>query len=306
MKSEDLLANATRLGPVHLRVIDTPAALPLWRDVVGLAVLANDGGTADLGVEGKSLIVLHTGATTALPPKSRGLFHVAVHVTTRKELARVAARLRASGVRHGAQDHLVSESLYVSDLSGNGIEVCFDTPDRFASSAVTADGSVALVATDGTTHSGLEPLDLDRLLLELDSADGVGAPLAADAFIGHIHMRARSPETLMAFYLGVLGFKPHIQSRSFGLFDCGTDERRHMVAFNIWAGAELKEPPPGSAGLEHFTVVLPSQEDMAAVAQRLRHANIPARQAERALDVFDPEGNRLRMVAAGTDWPSVR
>nr|WP_287070059.1 VOC family protein [Mesorhizobium sp.] len=227
-------------------------------------------------------------------------------MTTRKELARVAARLRASGVRHGAQDHLVSESLYVSDLSGNGIEVCFDTPDRFASSAVTADGSVALVARDGTTHSGLEPLDLDRLLLELDSADGVEAPLAADAFIGHIHMRARSPETLMAFYLGVIGFKPHIQSRSFGLFDCGTDERRHMVAFNIWAGAELKEPPPGSAGLEHFTVVLPSQEDMAAVAQRLRRANIPARQAEQALDVFDPEGNRLRMVAAGTAWPSVR
>jgi catechol 2,3-dioxygenase len=38
MKSEDLLANATRLGPVHLRVIDIAAALPLWRDVVGLAV----------------------------------------------------------------------------------------------------------------------------------------------------------------------------------------------------------------------------------------------------------------------------
>ncbi|MGX9176928.1 VOC family protein [Mesorhizobium sp. BHbdii] len=106
MKNEDLLANATRLGPVHLRVIDVPAALPLWRDVVGLAVLANDGGTADLGIDGKSLIVLHASATTALPPKSRDLFHVAVHVTTRKELARVAARLRASGVRHGAQDHL--------------------------------------------------------------------------------------------------------------------------------------------------------------------------------------------------------
>ncbi|MGX9176927.1 VOC family protein [Mesorhizobium sp. BHbdii] len=192
----------------------------------------------------------------------------------------------------------VSESLYVSDLSGNGIEICFDTPDRFASSAVTADGTVSLLARDGTAHSGLEPLDLDELLLELDTMDGVEAPLAADAFIGHVHMRARSPETLMAFYVGVLGFKPHIQSRSFGLFDCGTDERRHMVAFNIWAGAELKEPPPGSAGLEHFTVVLPSGKDIAAVTQRLRHAGVPIRQTERAMDISDPEGNRLRMVAA--------
>ncbi|MEP9390598.1 VOC family protein [Mesorhizobium sp. KR9-304] len=299
MMSQEFLANATRLGPVHLRVVDIPAALPVWFDVVGLSIQASDGGVAELGVESKTLIVLHAGATTVLPSKSRDLFHVAIHVTTRKELARVAARLRASGLRHSAQDHLISESLYVSDPSGNGIENCFDTPERFASRGETASGGVLLLAKDGTRHSGLETLDIDRLLHELDPADRAKVPLAADTFIGHIHMRARSPETLMAFYLGALGFRPHIQSATFGLFDCGTEQRPHMVAFNIWARDELKEPPLGAAGLEHFTVVLPTREDLAAVARRLGDAHVSSQQSDGALDLSDPEGNRLRMVLAG-------
>jgi catechol 2,3-dioxygenase len=108
MKSQELLPNAMRLGSVHLRVIDIPAALPVWRDAVGLAVLGQEGATVELCVDGKVLIVLHGGASVSLPSKSRDLFHVAVHVTTRKELARVAARLRSSGLRHSAQDHLIS------------------------------------------------------------------------------------------------------------------------------------------------------------------------------------------------------
>ena len=70
-----------------------------------------------------------------------------------------------------------------------------------------------------------------------------------------------------------------------------------MVAFNIWARDELREPPRGAAGLEHFTVVLPSGENFAAVAQRLSHANLPSQQTGRALDLADPEGNRLRIMA---------
>jgi len=268
----------------------------VWCDVVGLSIHARAGGIVELGVDAKVLVVLHTGATTVLPPKSRDLFHVAIHVTTRRELARVAARLRASGLRHSAQDHLISESLYVSDPSGNGIEICFDTPARLASREETPSGGVLLVATDGTRHAGLEPLDVDGLLRELDPADHASALLAPDSFIGHIHMRARSPETLMAFYLGVLGFRPHIQSATFGMFDCGTERRRHMVAFNIWARDELIEPPVGSAGLDHFTVVLPKREDLMAVARRVLATHVPCLQTEGAIKLSDPEGNRLRIV----------
>ncbi|TGR00944.1 hypothetical protein EN833_30450 [Mesorhizobium sp. M4B.F.Ca.ET.190.01.1.1] len=81
MKSQEIRANTARLGPVHLRVVDIPAALPVWREVVGLSTLIREGGIAELGVDGNTLIVLHSGATTVLPSKSRDLFHIAIHVT---------------------------------------------------------------------------------------------------------------------------------------------------------------------------------------------------------------------------------
>ncbi|RRH87438.1 catechol 1,2-dioxygenase [Mesorhizobium tamadayense] len=293
---EGLLSQATRLGPVHLRVTDIPAALTVWRDTLGLALVGGDAVTAELGAGGRTLIVLHAGAEVALPQKSRGLFHVAIHVTTRRDLAHAAARLKASGLRYSAQDHLISESLYVSDASGNGIEICFDTPERFLRREVSADGRVALIAADGSAHSGLDPLDVPGLLRDLGDSGHVEPAMAEDAFIGHVHLRARAPEELMEFYVGVLGFRPHIQSRTFGMFDCGTTRRPHMVAFNIWAREELREPPPNAAGLDHFTVELASAEELAAVALRLDAANAPSKKIGGAVETADPEGNRLRLV----------
>lgn len=294
MGSADRLAGTTRLGAVHLRVVDIDAALAVWHDAVGMRVLERSGATARIGVDATPQIVLHATATGPLAQKSRDLFHVAVHVTTRRALANVAARLRAAGLRHSGQDHLISESLYVSDPSGNGIEICFDTPGRVARTEETSDGRISLIARDGSPHSGLEPLDVDDLLRELDGPGQVDAWLPVDAFIGHIHMRARSPETLMAFYLDVLGFRPHIQSRSFGMFDCGTDVRPHMIAFNTWAGSALSEPASGAAGLEYFTIELGSAEQFAAVTRRLKAAGAAIMAAGGG--IADPEGNRLQLV----------
>ncbi|MDX8527537.1 VOC family protein [Mesorhizobium sp. MSK_1335] len=296
---EGLLSQATRLGPVYLKVTDIPAALTVWRDTLGLALVGEDSAQAELGVGARVLIVLHAGAEVALPQKSRDLFHVAIHVTTRRDLAHAAARLKASGLRYSAQDHLVSESLYVSDPSGNGIEICFDTPKRFLRREVSPDGRVSLIATDGSAHSGLEPLVLSGLLRDLGDSGHVEPNMARDAFIGHIHLRARAPETLMDFYLGVLGFRPHIQSRTFGMFDCGTQRRAHMIAFNVWARDELREPPPNAAGLDHFTVELGSAQEVAAVERRLEAANVPAKTDGGVISTADPEGNRLRLVVRG-------
>lgn len=299
MMDEGLLSQATRLGPVHLKVTDIPSALTVWRDTLGLALAGEDAAQAELGAGGRTLIVLHAGAEVALPQKSRDLFHVAIHVTTRRDLAHTAARLKASGLRYSAQDHLISESLYVSDPSGNGIEICFDTPERLLRREVSPSGRVSLIAVDGSAHSGLEPLNMSGLLRDLGNSGHVEPRMAQDAFIGHIHLRARAPEMLMKFYLGVLGFRPHIQSRSFGMFDCGTERRPHMVAFNIWARDELREPPPGAAGLDHFTIELGSAQELGAVQRRLEAADIQAKRDGRAISTADPEGNRLRLVVQG-------
>ena len=64
----------------------------------------------------------------------------------------------------------------------------------------------------------------------------------------------------MRFYTERIGFKPHIASPAFGMFDGGTATRPHIVAFNNWGGGNLPKPSASSAGLQSFTIELPAAE----------------------------------------------
>ena len=59
-----------------------------------------------------------------------GLYHVAIHLPTRKDLATAIARLFQNRFRNSPTDHLVTETTYLWDLDGNGIELTFETPWR--------------------------------------------------------------------------------------------------------------------------------------------------------------------------------
>ncbi len=292
----DWLPDSTRLGAVHLSVANVDASLTVWRDLIGLAVLSQDGGQCRLGAGNRILVVLHEGATSPAPAKALGLFHVAVHVTSRKELACVAARLQESGRRYSGQDHLFSESLYVSDVDGNGIEIAFDTPDRGRLDIV--DGNPFAISNDGQAHSMLEPLDMAALLAEIVAAEKAPALLSDTAFIGHIHFRTKAREQVFAFYTDVVGLVPNINSASFRFCDMGTAARRHMVAFNTWGGEEVGPLPAGAAGVQYFEIEVPSEAVLEKAKGRLDAAGIALKRLPAGgLAFVDPEGNHVRMVS---------
>ncbi len=58
----------------------------------------------------------------------------------------------------GASDHTISKAVYLSDPDGNGVELCVD---RDPSQWIDQEGNILLT---------VEPLDLDSLLSELDTA----------------------------------------------------------------------------------------------------------------------------------------
>ena len=65
----------------------------------------------------------------ARPPRTTGLFHLAILLPTRHALALALRRVADSGWSlTGVSDHLVSESLYLDDPEGNGIELYRDRP----------------------------------------------------------------------------------------------------------------------------------------------------------------------------------
>src|SRR5688500_5102426 len=100
---------STRMGPVHLSVSDLGRSVDYYRHAVGLTLSSQDGLRATLGVEGTDLLVL-TEEPGALPSAGYcGLYHFALLVPRRADLARWLVHAVRDGVSMtGMADHFVS------------------------------------------------------------------------------------------------------------------------------------------------------------------------------------------------------
>ena len=288
------LPAGTRFGPIHIAVTSLDRALPVWRDLVGLTELSRDNNTATLGAGGRPLVVLEAGAGRPVVQHTSGLYHVAIHVPTRKELARVTARFIANRYPNSPTDHLVSEAVYFWDLDGNGIEMTFETPWRGVMKS-NGDDYYALT-TDGRRHSGRDAIDVRGLIGELDQSDDLRAPLPAGTRIGHVHLHVGDLDKAAAFYgdNGV-GFEPLMFNRHVRMGDAGLGYQPHAIAFNTWAGTGAPQAPAASAGLRHFTLEVPTAADLAALRARLGEVG----DILGGFEALDPAGNRLRARLAG-------
>jgi catechol 2,3-dioxygenase len=292
--AQGLVPDATRLGPVHIAVTEAERALSVWRDLVGLTVLARDEKAITLGAGGTPLIVLEPGAKRPVVPYTAGLYHVAIHVPTRKDLAIVIARLFARRFRNAPTDHLVTETTYLWDLDGNGIEMTFETPWR---GALITDGlGFRGVTQDGKAHSGREPVDLDSLFAELGPDENLDVPLPAGTRIGHIHLHVADLEGAMDFYSGVLGFKHQMLSPNFRMGDVTVNYPPHIIAWNTWAGEGAEQAPADAAGLRWFTIRLPDAKSLGEMHARLAAADAPLTSlGNSAFETADPSHNRIRV-----------
>ncbi len=297
VRSAPILPLTTTLGPVHIAVTERAKALAIWQDVVGLDLIEETGNALYMGVGGKTLIVLETGATQPVVQRTIGLYHVAIHVPRRVDLAQMAVRALQRNVRISPTDHLVSEAIYLWDFDGNGIEITFETPDR-GTLGDPDKGETYAVTADGKPHSGREPIDLDGLLGELGPSPVLAARMPSGTRIGHVHVHVNDLDRAMDFYRDVVGFAGFLLIQSFGMGDVGLDYMPHTLAFNIWSGPNATLPPAGAAGLRWFTIVLPDAETLAALKARLETAGAPVEAVGNDFETRDPFGNRIRLELA--------
>jgi catechol 2,3-dioxygenase len=295
VRTAPILPLTTRLGPVHIAVTDRAKALAIWQDVVGLDLIDEHGNALTLGAGGKPLIVLETGAVRSVVPRTIGLYHVAIHVPTRADLAQMAVRALQRNVRISPTDHLVSEAIYLWDLDGNGIEITFETPWR-GSLGDPEKGETYAVTSGGKSHSGREPIDMDGLLGELGPAPVLAARMPEGTRIGHVHVHVNDLHVAMNFYRDVIGFAGFLLISSFGMGDVGLDYMPHTIAFNIWSGPNAILPSAGAAGLRWFTIVVPDAATLKGVESRLAAGNAPVSAIEGGIETQDPFGNRIRIV----------
>lgn len=287
------LPAALRLGRVRLQVGDLERSLDFYRRVIGVRVgqRLSDKARLFAGDGSEPLLELRESKGAAPAPRRGrpGLCHFAVLLPDRAALGRLVAHLDASGVRFGAADHLVSESIYLHDPDGLGIEIYADRPR----SAWRRRGEELVMDT--------LPLDLAGLVGEAGGESWSGLP--ASTAIGHLHLHVTDLERAAAFYHLALGLRLTVRTYPGALFLAAPGYHHHL-GLNTWA-ADPTPPPDDQARLLDWEIRLPDDVEVGRAGERLAAAGWGVERAGsgdagQAVVVADPWGTLLRLTAVGS------
>lgn len=285
---------ATQVGLVSLTVADLDRSLTYYTEALGFNMLRRDGQTAILGAAETPLLALtELAGARPWPGYATGLYHFAILVPTRLDLARSLIHLLQVGLPFpGQADHAVSEALYLTDPDGNGIEIYRDRP--------RAEWSWR----GGTVRMVTDPLDVRGILAEATAQPAPWTGLPAGTRLGHMHLQVGDLAQAEEFYHGVLGFD--ITSHFPGALFVSAGGYHHHLGLNIWQSRGAGPAPAGTAGLRFFTLELPSEEARADVLARVKAAGLDYSDVAGAVAVRDPWQNVILLgIGAAPDAQTV-
>jgi catechol 2,3-dioxygenase len=271
----------TTIGTVHLKVASLERLLPFYQHIIGLQLHHQEDTTAYLGAGGDDLLALTETPGGKSVPGTTGLYHFAILVPSRVDLARSLQHLAETRTPlQGLSDHFVSEAIYLADPEGNGIEIYRDRPGE-------------TWYQNGQIHMGTVRMDVDGVIGELTDHNGEWTGLHPDTVMGHIHLHVSSVPETERFYRDLLGLDVIVNMGSATFMSY--DGYHHHVGANIWAG---RTPPPADAlGLEKYVLRLPDEERLQSALGQLDDANIPIAPQNGHYLVSDPSQNRIVLAA---------
>ncbi len=125
----------TKIGHIHLTVSDLQRSLAFYRGILGFEVMYwwEDKTAVFLSAGGYHhhiALNIWYGKKGPPPPGYTGLFHFAILLPNKKELAKVVKRVIDAGRSVTVQDHGANIAVYLSDPDGNGIELSIDRPEK--------------------------------------------------------------------------------------------------------------------------------------------------------------------------------
>jgi catechol 2,3-dioxygenase len=285
------IAAGTAIGRVDLTVASIERSRVFYERLIGLRVDEQPDGSVLLGGAARLPPLLSLVGDSAAPPRDprqTGLYHFAILVPTRRDLAVALVRLAQGGWRlDGASDHLVSEALYLSDPDGNGIEIYRDRPREQWS-----------VGPDGQLNMSTLPLDLDSVLSELRDAPPdpeADAMMPEGTRIGHVHLQVSSIDDAESFYAGVLGFDVMVNLGTALFVSAGG--YHHHLGLNTWHSLGGSPPPAGGVGLRAYELKLGDADALASALERVHAAGVATEPLpDGATLVRDPSGNGILLT----------
>lgn len=278
MSKSELLPAATSMGAVTLWVANLDNMIRYYRDAVGLTLLSEENGVAQLGQGGELIIQLESKpAMKHASPHEAGLFHTAILFSNQAALAKTVASVanQYPGTFTGSADHLVSKAFYFNDPEGNGVELYWDRDRRDWS----------------WVHGSIEMdtlfLDPNEFLREHLSEN----PTDESKKVGHVHLSVGSIEAAEDFYVNTLGFEKTLNWGGTALFVSAGGYHHHM-AMNIWRsrGAGKRQL---TLGLGNVEIILENQDQVNEIKERLDFYNLKPIFESGSTKIEDPWGNQI-------------
>ena len=234
------------LAEVALNVKDLESQTAFYHQLLGLEILNQSEKEVLLGAGGKSLVWLIKTDDISIPKQSYGLYHMALLLPTREDLANVFKHLLDLKIPVvGGADHGYSEAIYLEDLEGNGIELYRDKPVTVWD--IREDGRII-----GVTEE-LSAQDIYQLGKEIEPF-----AIASGTRMGHVHLSVKNSREASVFYQESLGLEdkftiPHASWIASG-------DYHHHLAVNEWGGKNLVRRKNGMVGLAYYVVEVENKE----------------------------------------------
>lgn len=278
----------TKMGTVALTVSDFARSLPYYQERIGLQLRQQEGSVAHLGTSQRDLLILHENKS-ARPVNGRtGLYHFALLVSSRFELARTLMHLvQTETPLQGMSDHFVSEAIYLADPDGNGIEIYRDRP------------RAQWEYPNGKLNIGTAAMDVNGVLAELQGQNPIFQQLDDQTVMGHIHLHISKLDRDEAFYKDVLGFDLVTRYGTAASF-VSAGGYHHHIGMNTWAGVNIPPPPPDATGLRWFTIELPDEAALQATLSNLDAQSVAYEQQQDGIFLHDTAGNGIRLITIKT------
>lgn len=271
----------TYIRQVSINVVDLDRSIKFYKQVIGFQLLNQTDSQATLTANGTDpLLILNVPENPQ--PKQRqttGLYHFAILLPERKDLAAFLQHIQHLNLPYGASDHSVSEAIYLNDPDGNGIEVYRDRPD------------VKWQYEEDRLHMTTEPLDQVGLLQE---TVGEWEKLPTDTMIGHIHLHVANLAISQTFYEDGLNFD--LITTYPGALFMSSGGYHHHLGLNIWNGEGAVRPKKNNAGLNFFTIVIKDEATREQLKDNLEQMNVTVETFDNAYVVEDPSGNVIHLV----------
>jgi len=244
-----MIPDNTLIKSVDLRVKNLQRSIHFYSYLLGL----KDKKVSENEIEFHSgsdkpyLIKVAEDSNAKLPSRNNtGLFHLAIRLPDRKELARVFLRLFEHKYKfQGFSDHLVSESVYLADPDENGVELYADKPK---SEWQWQAGQVVMDTL---------PLDLSVITKGLDDKE-IWQGIHPNTDIGHIHLKVSNLSFADMFYSRIMDFNVTNSSYNGALFLAANGYHHHIGA-NVWQSRNGTPPPENTIGLISYTIGIPDK-----------------------------------------------